>query len=86
MTIQERGKRHKKRYSCLFTCLATRAVHLEIAFGLITDSFLNAIYRVASRRGLPYEVYSDNGTNFMGADRELQGLLSQVDKVQDKGV
>ena len=68
-----------------FTCLATRAVHLEIAFGLTTDSILTAFYRMASRRGLPDEIYLDNGTNFIGADRELQALLSQVDnhKIQE---
>ena len=79
ITIQGRGKRREKRYLCLFTCLATRAVHLEIAYGLSTDSFLNAFYRMASRRGLPDEVYSDNGTNFIGADRELQALLAHVE-------
>ena len=61
-TIQGRGRRRQKRYLCLFTCLATRAVHLEMSFSLDTDSFLNAFYRMASRRGLPDEVYSDNGT------------------------
>ena len=79
ITIQGRGKRREKRYLCLFTCLATRAVHLEIAYGLSTDSFLSAFYRMASRRGLPDEVYSDNGTNFIGGDRELQALLAQVE-------
>ncbi len=57
VTVQGRGKRREKRYLCLFTCLATRAVHLEIAFGLDTDSFLNAFYRMVSRRGLPEEMY-----------------------------
>ena len=54
-------------------------MHLEIAYGLSTDSFLNAFYRMASQRGLPDEVISDNGTNFIGADRELQALLAQVE-------
>ena len=64
-TIQGRRSRRQKRYLCLFTCLATRAVHLEMAFGLDTDSFLNAFYRMVNRRGLPREMLSDNGTNFV---------------------
>ena len=68
VTVQGRGKRREKRYLCFFTCMATRAVHLELAYGLDTDSFMNAFYRMASRRGLPDEMYSDNGTNFKGAD------------------
>lgn len=79
ITVQGRGKRREKRYLCLFTCLATRAVHLEMAFGLDTDSFLNAFYRMASRRGLPEEMFSDNGTNFKGADAELKLLMSKLD-------
>ena len=91
-TIQGRGKRREKRYLCLLTCLATRAVHLEIAFGLDTDSFLNAFYRMASRRELPEEIFSDNGINFKGADRGLNMLLSKLDEskiktaVANKGV
>ena len=72
ITIQGRGKRREKRYLCLFTCLATRAVHLEMAFGLDADSFLNAFSRMVSRRGLPQEMISDNGTHFKGADAELK--------------
>ena len=79
VTIQGRGQRRQKRYLCLFTCLCSRAVHLEIAYGLDTDSFLNAFYRMVNRRGLPEEMLSDNGTNFKGADRELKELVSQLD-------
>ena len=73
MTVQGRGKRRKKRL-CLFTCIATRAVRLELAYGLDTDSFMNAFYRMTSRRGLPDEIYSDNGTNFKESDNELKSL------------
>ena len=91
-TIQGRRKRRGKRYLCLFTCLATRAMHLEIAPGLDTDSFLNAFYRMASRRGLPEDMFSDIGTNFKRADRELKMQLSELDEskiktaVANKGV
>ena len=77
ITVQGRGKSRQKRYLCLFTCLATRAVHLEIAFGLDTCSFLNVFYRMVNRRGLPEEMYSDNGTNFKAADKELKDLIQQ---------
>ena len=80
LTKQGRGKVKTKRYLCLFTCASSRAVHLEIAYSLDTDSFLNAFYRMVSRRGLPKYVISDNGTNFVGAKRELAELLSQLDR------
>jgi hypothetical protein len=69
VTVQGSGKVTQKRYLCLFTCLVTRAVHLEIAYGLDTDAFLNAFYRMVGRRDLPEKVISDNGTNFVGAMR-----------------
>lgn len=64
ITKQGRSKTRQKRYLCLFTCLATRAVHLEVAF----------IFRMASRRGLPEDVVCDNGTNFVGGSNELKDL------------
>ena len=79
-TIQGRRSRRQKRYLRLFTCLATRAVHLEMAFLLDTDSFLNAFYRIVNRRGLPREMLSDNGTNFVAAERELRELVEALDQ------
>ncbi|XP_031556623.1 uncharacterized protein LOC116293341 [Actinia tenebrosa] len=75
-----------KRYLCLFTCAATRAVHLEIAYSLDTDSFLNALSRMIARRGKPEEMISDNGTNFTAADNELRQLVAELDqqKITDK--
>ena len=78
VTIQGRGKQRQKRYLCLFTCLASRAVHLEVAYGLDTDSFLRAFYRMSNRRGVPEEMISDNGTNFVGANQELRKLINQM--------
>ena len=62
LTKQGRGKVRIKRYLCLFTCLATRAEHLEMEFNLTTSSFLNAFWRMTYRRGLPTYINSDNGT------------------------
>lgn len=60
-----------KRYGCIFTCLRYRAVHIEIAQDLSTDSFMNAVLRFVSRRGPPHVVYSDNGSNFKGAELDV---------------
>jgi hypothetical protein len=49
LTKQGRGKSRAKIYLCLFTCLVTRAVHLEMAHSLDTDSFMNAFARMVSR-------------------------------------
>ena len=64
-----------KRYGFVFTCLAIRAVHIEIAHDLTADSFIQAFTRFVSRRGSPIEVFSDNGTNFKGADSEIKTAL-----------
>ena len=79
-TVQERRKPRHKRWLCLFTCLETRALHLEMAWGLDTDTFLNAFTRFTSRRGVPKEVISDRGTNFVGAVSELKKLVSQLER------
>ena len=81
-TVQGRRRPRQKRWLCLFTCLETQAVHLEMAWGLDTDTFLNAFTRFTSRRGVPKEVISDRGTNFVGAVGELKKLVSQLDRQQ----
>lgn len=69
-----------KRWGCLLTCLTTRAVHLEYAYQLTTDSFLMAFRRFTSVYPSVKEMLSDNGTNFVGADPLLKAeFLEQVD-------
>ncbi|XP_065085961.1 uncharacterized protein LOC135707980 [Ochlerotatus camptorhynchus] len=65
------GRRKEKRWVALFTCLTVRAVHLEVAYNLTTESCKMAIRRFVKRRGSPIEILSDNGTNFVGASRDL---------------
>ncbi|XP_052805854.1 uncharacterized protein LOC128235151 [Mya arenaria] len=71
------GRSQQKRYGCLFTCLATRAVHIEIAHSLGTDSFVCALQRFMSRRGKPEKIFSDNGTNFTFGERELRAEIAE---------
>ncbi|XP_045466602.1 uncharacterized protein LOC123675299 [Harmonia axyridis] len=78
-----------KAYISIFVCLSTRAVHIELVKDLTTDSFLNALKRLISRRGKPTEIFSDNGSNFVGANNhfiELHNLLktkSHKDKIEN---
>lgn len=73
------GRSRQKRYGVLFTCLVTRAVSIEIVWSLTTDSLIMALRRMAARRGWPAHLYSDNGTNLRGADKELQLAAQQLD-------
>ncbi|XP_022834488.1 uncharacterized protein LOC111362158 [Spodoptera litura] len=72
-----RGQRSYKGYICLFVCMATRAVHIEVVSDLTTEGFLAAFKRFVSRRGHCRHIWSDNGTNFVGAAKELQMLFNQ---------
>ena len=69
-----------KRWGCIFTCLTTRAIHLEVAPSLETDDFLNVLERFISRRGCPKTIRSDCGTNFKGADNLLQEEMRSMNK------
>ncbi|XP_075152088.1 uncharacterized protein LOC142226096 [Haematobia irritans] len=64
------GRRCEKRWVALFTCLTVRAIHLELAKDLSTDSVIICIKNFINRRGLPIRIRSDRGTNFIGASKE----------------
>lgn len=71
------GRRREKRWGALFTCLTTRAVHIEVVGSLTTDAAIMALRRMAARRGWPRLMYSDNATNFKGADQELRTAYAE---------
>ena len=79
------GRGSAKRYGCIFTCLTTRAVHLEISHSMESDSFLMTLHRFMARRGKPAKIFSDNGTNFVGAERELREAIEELNsqKIKD---
>ena len=82
--IIKEGRREVKRYGVLFTCMASRAVHLESANSLDTASFINALRRFISRRGPVRQLRSDQGSNFVGASRELKESMAELDQGQIK--
>lgn len=67
----KRGRSTEKVWGVIFTCFATRAVHLELADSLAADCFINVFRRFIGRRGEVAEIWSDNGTNLVGGEREL---------------
>jgi hypothetical protein len=73
-------RQHVKRYGCIFVCLATRAVHLECVASLESNAFICALSRFISHRGVPEKIFSDNGTNFKGAQEELRPVINSCNK------
>lgn len=69
-----RNCKYSKGYICLFVCLATRAIHLELVSDLSAQAFICALKRFVSRRGIPTCLYTDNATNFKGSKTELHEL------------
>ncbi|UYV73851.1 hypothetical protein LAZ67_11001138, partial [Cordylochernes scorpioides] len=67
-----RGRKTEKGYICLFVCFVTRAVHLELVTDASTPTFMSAFKRFVARRGHCTRLYSDQGTNFVGAARQLR--------------
>lgn len=67
-----RGQRTQKGYIVLFICMSTRAVHIEAVSDQSAEAFIAAFNRFVARRGNVQVVYSDNGTNFVAANKILQ--------------
>ncbi|XP_014293814.1 uncharacterized protein [Halyomorpha halys] len=75
-----------KAYFCIFVCMSTNAIHLELVSSLTTDAFLTALDRFVARRGLPRCIHSDSGTNFVGASKFLKDFYSFLKGNADRWV
>ena len=74
------GRRTEKRYGVVFSCMTTRAIHLEIAHSLNTDSFVNSLRRFICRRGNIEQVFCDNGSNLVRGQKELKLSIDEWNK------
>ena len=75
--VRNGGRSKQKRWILLFTCFTTRAVHFELLRDLSSSTFINALVRFHARRPGLRVLWSDQGTNFRGADRELRNAVSE---------
>ena len=69
-----------KAYVCVFVALTVKAVHLEVVSDLTSDAFIACLRRFIARRGYPSLLWSDHGTNFVGAQREIKELFTFLEK------
>lgn len=83
-TKRSRGYKSFKVYVCLFICLTTKAIHLELVDNLSSEAFIATLRRFVSRRGKPRKLFSDNGTNFVGANNELKRFQQIINKSQNE--
>jgi len=75
---------HDKCWVAVFVCMTTKAVHLDVCSSLSTEDFLATLSRFVARRGCPTNVYSDNGSNFIGARESLGELETLLLNNRDK--
>lgn len=80
-----RGAKISKGYVCVFVCFITKAIHLELLSDMTKECFFACFNRFISRRGIPNNVYSDNGSTFKGAYNELK-LLCQFFKNSENDI
>ena len=76
----KRARSTEKVYGCIFVCLTSRAIHIEDVGSLETDAFIQALRRFICIRSAAKEIWSDNGTNFTGGERELTVAIQDLDQ------
>ena len=78
--LVRRARKEIKRYGLLFTCLCSRAIHIEMLEDMTTDAFINALRCFIAIRGAVRTILSDQGTNFVGARNEFKRALQEIDE------
>lgn len=73
-----------KGYVCIFGCFSTKAVHIELVGDLSTAAFINALNRFFDRRGKSATIFTDNATNFVGANRKMKEWRDLFNSEQHK--
>ena len=69
-----------KRYGLLITCLVTRNFYVEMVQSMSTPDFLYGLRRFIGEFTKPTEIFCDNGTNFVGAEKELATAFRELQK------
>ena len=78
--VTKEGRKELKRYGASFTCLSSRAIHIETVASLNTDSFILCLRRFIGHRGSISLLRSDNGSNFVGASSEFKKFFAEMDQ------
>jgi hypothetical protein len=79
-----RGQKMTKGYIAIFVCMATKAMHIELVSDLTSRAFIAAFKRFIGRRGSPSKMYSDNGTNFVGANKLLKDEVKLIQNSKEE--
>ena len=75
-----------KSYVCVFVSLSVKAVHLELVSDLTTEAFIACLRRFVARRGKPSLIFSDHGSNFIGASKQLKDLFEFLQRQESQQV
>ncbi|XP_055307194.1 uncharacterized protein LOC129571417, partial [Sitodiplosis mosellana] len=84
-TAKGRAGKISKAYISIFVCMATKALHIELVSDLTADAFIAAVRRLVARRGMIKSFNSDNGTNFVKANKDLSDLF-EIEKEEFKTI
>ena len=80
--LMKDGWKEVKRYGALYTCLSSRAIHIEVVYSLSTDSFIMSLRRFVWRKGNVRMIRSDNAANMVEASIELTCAFQEMDHIK----